>query len=149
MKKILLTTLLSISSLAFSQSKITDKIKQAFETDNPALLAEELKNQKLNINDCFELKEKPYSLFAIAIKMDKKGVFSGLISQKADLNKICEDKSPLMYAVKYGKIAMVKELIEAGADISVRNSEGANAFYYAQKYQQKEIEEYLKSKIQK
>lgn len=148
MKKIFLITSFLVSSLAFSQ-KITDKMKSAFETDSPVALVEELKSQKLNINDCFELKEKPYSLFAIAIKMDKQKVFSELINQKADLNKICEDKSPLMYAVKYGKISMVKQLVEAGADINVRNSEGANAFYYAQKYQQKEIEEYLKSKVQK
>ncbi|MCY1661154.1 ankyrin repeat domain-containing protein [Chryseobacterium sp. SL1] len=148
MKKIILITSFLVSSLAFSQS-ITDKMKQAFETDNPTALVEELKSQKLNINDCFELKEKPYSLFAISIKMDKQKVFSELINQKADLNKICEDKSPLMYAVKYGKLIMVKQLVEAGADVNVRNSEGANAFYYAQKYQQKEIEEYLKSKIQK
>lgn len=148
MKKIFLITSFVVSSLALSQS-VTDKMKNAFETDNPVSLIEEIKAQKLNINNCFELKEKTYSLFAIAIKMDKQKVFSELINQKADLNKICEDKSPLMYAVKYGKINMVKQLIEAGADINVRNSEGANAFHYAQKYQQKEIEEYLKSKLQK
>lgn len=148
MKKFILITSFLVSSLVFSQ-RITDKMKQAFETDNPTALVEELKSQKLNINDCFELKEKPYSLFAISIKMDKQKVFSELINQKADLNKICEDKSPLMYAVKYGKLSMVKQLVEAGADVNVRNSEGANAFYYAQKYEQKEIEEYLKSKVQK
>ena len=148
MKKIFLITSFVVSSLALSQS-VTNKMKNAFETDNPVSLIEEIKAQKLNINDCFELKEKPYSLFAIAIKMDRQKVFSELINQKADLNQICEDKSPLMYAVKYGKINMVKQLIEAGADINVRNSEGANAFHYAQKYQQKEIEEYLKSKLQK
>ena len=148
MKKIFLITSFVVSSFALSQS-VTDKMKNAFETDNPVSLIEEIKAQKLNINDCFELKEKPYSLFAIAIKMDRQKVFSELINQKADLDKICEDKSPLMYAVKYGKINMVKQLVEAGADINVRNSEGANAFHYAQKYQQKEIEEYLKSKLQK
>lgn len=145
MKKIFLITSILLTSLAFSQS-VTNNMKQAFETDNQILLVEELKLQKLNINKCFELKEKPYSLLAIAIKMDKQKIFSELINQKADLNKICEDKSPLMYAVKYGKLTMVKQLIEAGADINVRNSEGANIFYYAQKYQQKEIEEYLKTK---
>ena len=76
-------------------------------------------------------------------------MFSELLNQKADLNKICADKSPLMYAVKYGNLNIVKQLVEAGADINLRNNEGANAFYYAQKYQQKEIEEYLKSKVQK
>ena len=148
MKKIFLITSFVVSSLALSQS-VTDKMKNAFETDNPVSLIEEIKVQKLNINDCFELKEKTYSLFAIVIKMDRQKVFSELINQKADLNQICEDKSPLMYAVKYGKINMVKQLVEAGADINVRNSEGANAFHYAQKYQQKEIEEYLKSNLQK
>ena len=148
MKKILIAITLLASTFIFSQ-KITDKMKSALETDNPVLLIEEIKSKKLNINDCFELKEKTYSLFAIAIKLDKQKVFSELVNQKADLNKICEDKSPLMYAVKYGNLNMVKQLVEAGADINLRNCEGANAFYYAQKYQQKEIEEYLKSKVQK
>ena len=136
-----------VSALAFSQ--ITDQMKQAFKTDDPELLINELKNQKLSINDCFELEEKTYSLFAIAIKMDKQKIFSKLINQKADLNKICEDKSPLMFAAKYGKSAMVKQLIEAGANADLRNSKSANAFYYAQKYKQKEIEDYLISRIQK
>lgn len=148
MKKIFLTILLIASTFMFSQ-KITDKMKNAIETDNPDSLIQEIKVQKLSLNECYELKEKSYSLFAIAIKLDKPKMFSELINQKADLNKICEDKSPPMYAVKYGKINMVKQLIEAGADINVKNSEGAKAFHYAQKYQQKEIEEYLKSKLQK
>ena len=75
MKKIFLTLLLIVSSFMFSQ-KITDKMKNAFETDNPVSLIEEIKVQKLNINDCFELKEKTYSLFAIVIKMDRQKVFS-------------------------------------------------------------------------
>lgn len=148
MIKTLLITLLLASTFVFSQ-KITDQMKIAFETDDSATLIEEIKAKNFNLNDCFELKEKPYSLFAIAIKMNKQKIFSELINQKANLNKICEDKTPLMYAVKYGNITMVKHLVEAGAEVNAKNNEGKNAFDYAQKYSQKEIEEYLHEKIDK
>lgn len=72
--KILLITLLLSSKFVFSQ-KITDQMKIAFETDNSAALIEEIKTKNFNLNDCFELKEKPYSLFAIAIKMNKQKIF--------------------------------------------------------------------------
>ena len=150
MNKLFLLIFSFTTIFTFSQtSVITEKIAQAIEADNPVVLFDELKTQKFEINDCFELKEKPYSLFAIAIKMNKQKIFSELINQKANLNKICEDKTPLMYAVKYGNITMVKHLVEAGAEVNAKNNEGKNAFDYAQKYGQKEIEEYLHEKIDK
>ena len=61
------------------------------------------------------------------------------------LNKICEDKSPLMYATKYGNIKYVKKLIENGAEINLKNEEGKTALDYAKKYEQTEIVHYLES----
>ena len=72
MNKLFLLIFSFTTIFTFSQtSVITEKIAQAIEADNPVVLFDELKTQKFEINDCFELKEKPYSLFAIAIKMNK------------------------------------------------------------------------------
>lgn len=44
---------------------------------------------------------------------------------------------------------MVKQLIEFGVDVNMKNNEGKNALDYGQKYGQKEIEEYLNAKLDK
>ena len=144
MKRFILSIFFLVSSIGFSQS-INEKLKQSIETDNTVELQKELKNQNYTLNECFQLKEKPYSLFAIAIKLEREKIFNYLIKQKADVNKICEDKSPLMYAVKYGNLKFVKKLVEAGANINLVNEEGRTAIDYAKKYDQKEILEYLLS----
>lgn len=145
MKQFILTFILFTSTFAFSQ-QINDSLKISIETENTELLASVLKKQNYSINQCFQLKEKPYSLFCIAVKLEKEKIFNYLIDQKADVNKICEDKSPLMYAVKYGNLKFTKKLVEAGAKISLENEEGKTAIDYAKKYDQKEIVEYLESK---
>ena len=144
MKHFILSIFFLVSSIDFSQS-INEKLKQSIETEKIEELQKELKNQNYTINECFQLKEKPYSLFAIAIKLEREKIFNYLIEQKADVNKICEDKSPLMYAVKYGNLHFVRKLVEAGANINLVNEEGRSAIDYAKKYEQKEILEYLQS----
>ena len=144
MKRIFLTFLLLSVTIGYSQ-KINEKLKNCIETDNVKELSIELENLKYSIDDCFELKEKPYSLFALAIKLEKENLFNFLIEKKADLNKICEDKSPLMYATKYGNLKFVKKLVELGAEINLKNSDGKTAIDYAKKYEQTEIANYLES----
>lgn len=144
MKHVILMCSLFIFMSAKSQT-LTNNIKQGFEQDNPELILTELKAQKLNIDDCFTVNGTPYSLLIIAIKMNKEKTFKELIKQKANLNKICADKSPLMYTAKYGKAAMAKQLIEAGANPALKNSDGDDALNYAKKYEHKEIENYLSS----
>ena len=144
MKRIFLTFLLLSVTIGYSQ-KINEKLKNSIETDTVKELSIELENLKYSIDDCFELKEKPYSLFALAIKLEKENLFNFLIERKANLNKICEDKSPLMYATKYGNIKYVKKLIENGAEINLKNDEGKTALDYAKKYEQTEIVHYLES----
>ena len=70
MKRIFLTFLLLSVTIGYSQ-KINEKLKNSIETDNVKELSIELENLKYSIDDCFELKEKPYSLFALAIKLEK------------------------------------------------------------------------------
>ena len=69
MKQFILSIFFLVSSIGFSQS-INENLKQSIETDNTEELQKELKNQNYTLNECFQLKEKPYSLFALAIKLE-------------------------------------------------------------------------------
>lgn len=142
-KTVMTVILLLMSSLSFAQ-QLNNNIKKAFKTDNADALLAEVKTQKVTINDCFDIEEAGYSLLSLSIKMNKLNIFNALLIAKADLNKVCSDKTPLMYAAKYGELTFAKALLKAGADISVKNSEGKTAFDYAVKYQKLELQTLLK-----
>lgn len=67
-----------------------------------------------------------------------------LLEAGADPN-LCKqgNYSPLMNAADWGRIEMVKALVEAGADLDYRSSTGKDVFYCARVPYRKEIVEYL------
>lgn len=142
MKTIITFLLLLTSSFAFAQ-EFNDKMKDAFKTDNAEVLLAEIKAQKANADDCFDIEGVSYSLLAVSIKMQRPQIFNALITAKADVNKICNDKSPLMYAAKYGQLDFAKALVKAGADVALTNKEGQTALAYATKYDKKEVLAFL------
>ena len=144
MKFIFTLSLLFISYFGFAQ-KLTPTLKEAFKYDDVETLLTELKEQKATLNDCFDIEGTSYSLFALSIRMEKPKIFNALITNKADLNKVCSDKNPLMYAAKYGQLEMAKALVKAGADIKLLNKERETALDYAIKYKNKELETYFLS----
>lgn len=77
--------------------------------------------------------------------MERTKIFNALIENKVDLNKVCSDKNPLMYAAKYGQLEMAKALVKAGADLKLVNKEGKTALDYAVKYEKKDLETYFLS----
>ncbi len=121
----------------------TNEMKAAFKADDPAQLFADIKAKKATLNDCFDLEGNSYSLFAVSIRMDRPKTLEALIKEKADLNKMCNDKTPLMYAAKYGKLAAAQALIKAGADFKIANQDKETALDYAIKYKNKELETYL------
>ncbi len=54
--------------------------------------------------------------------------------------------SPLLMAVEQNCLPAVRLLVEAGADLSIRNQRGATALEFARRRRLKEIVEYLESK---
>ncbi len=141
-----LSTLLFIlvSGHLFSQS-IDAEVMKAVQEDNTYALNEILNSKEYNINSCFELKGTKYNIVSLAIKLDKKIVLNRcLFDRQLDLNAYCEDKTPLMYAVKYGNKDAVKMLLDKGADINATSKQGKTAMDYAEKYEQKEIAKMLK-----
>jgi len=118
-------------------------LKNAFKSDDVLSFKNVVKQDKINLDSCLLLEDKPYSLLAISIRTGSVKILQDLISVKVDVNKICDDKTPLMYAAKYGQLEAAKFLINAGAKMDLKNSEGKTALDYARKYNKKELTDFL------
>lgn len=68
-----------------------------------------------------------------------------LVEKGADLELACYDKTPLMYAVKYGHLDIVQFLLNSGADINKVSVEEKTAMDYAINYDHPEIASSLQS----
>lgn len=141
MNKLFISGFLFIFGAAYAQELTTEQ-KQILKFDNTARLSELIGNE--DINQCFKTENNSYTLLALAIKMKSMNIFQKLIDQKVDLEKMCDGKTPLMFAAKYGDVAMAKKLLENGAKRETRTEKGLTALDYAEKYNQPEIIKLLK-----
>ena len=140
--KSLFTTLLLLITFTISSQEIPSKIKVALENDDVKTLKKAL--TKENINKCYEAGNANYSLLILAIKLNSKECFNKLVNKKADLDKDCGGKTPLIYTAKYGRLEMAKKLIAKGASLE-NKWRGRTALFYAKKHRQKEVSDYLAS----
>ena len=124
-------------SLASYAQQITPEIKMMLKNDDISNFDKII--NKENINKCYPIEEFSYSLLVLSIKMNKPNVFKKLINEKANLDLICDDKTPLMYTVKYGNLDFAKLLLENGANKKAISNKGNTALDYAKKYDQKEL----------
>lgn len=121
----------------FSGQELTDAHKKMLKYDDAASF-QSLVN-KDNISTCHQIENISYSLLALSIKMNSSKIFQKLISEKADLEKVCDGKTPLMFAAKYGNTEFAKKLLENGAKKETKTDKGYNALDYAKKYNKPEI----------
>ena len=87
---------------------------------------------------------KKYNYLAMSIKLKSMKSLKFFVERGADIENVCADKTPLMYAAKYGELEMAKYLIEKGADIEV-SYKGSTALNYARRHHHRNIVKYLKS----
>jgi ankyrin repeat protein len=139
MNKILFFALL-VSNIALSQ-KPTKELIMSLKYDDPAKLI--IAAGEANLNNCYMINETSYSLLAMAIKSNAKNCLKRLLKENVNIEKVCETKTPLLYAVKYGKLEMLKLLVESGANYNIVTSKGRTAKDYAKKYKRNEVLEYL------
>mgnify|MGYP003630085043 CR=1 FL=1 len=95
------------------------------------------------INNCFETEFETSTYLTIAIHERSLKSLKFFIAQGADVEKVCENKTPLMYAVKYGLMEMIEYLIEQGANVNFVSVKGKTALDYAIQYEQENIISYL------
>ena len=86
------------------------------------------------INTCLEVgSRKTYNYLAISIKLKSLKSLEYFVERGADIESVCEVKTPLMFAAKYGQIEMAKYLMELGADPR-KKIKGYSALEYARKF---------------
>jgi ankyrin repeat protein len=137
-------TVLLIGSSLFGQ-EISKETLRAIHDGNITVLDKVV--SKENVNDCFDIQDSSYNYLSISIKMKQIKSLKYFAEKEANLEKVCAGKTPLMYAVKYGYLEMVKYLVNKGAKMTTETSRGKTALDYAEKYDQYEIAEYLKDKL--
>lgn len=135
-----LFALLSLQML--TAQELTSAQVEALKSDDVSLFQKEF--PKETFDQCFNIKESSYNLLAIAIKMDTPNLFEFLLNSTIDLNKMCDNKTPLMFAAKYGKYDFAKKLVNKGADKTITNSKGYTARDYAERENFSAIVELLK-----
>ena len=97
------------------------------------------------LNDCLGVrKSKKYNYLAMSIKLKSMASLKYFLDRGTDIEGNCAEKSPLMYAAKYGQAEMLKYLIEQGADPN-RVIKGKTAYYFARKFKQWDIARTLRS----
>ena len=100
---------------------------------------------KESMTTCFDTKRGTGNYFEISIV---EGSFESLkffSENGADINQVCDNKTPLMLAAKYDELDMVTYLVDAGANIDFVSIKGKTALDYAIQYKRTEIVTYLKS----
>ena len=142
MKTTFLILALIFTSFISAQS-LSSNFITALKTDDAKTFIKLLNDD--NINACYETGNSVYTFLALSIKLDSENCFKVLLDKKADLEKACSSKTPLMYTTKYGDLEKAKALIKAGVNPKAENSKGRTALDYAKKYKQKELAEYLES----
>lgn len=132
----IILTLVVFSTFANAQ-ELTNEHKQMLKYDNTAYFNTLI--NKNNINTCYQIENNTYTLLGLAIKMNSKEIFQKLIDEKADLDKVCDGKTPLMFAAKYGNTEFIKKLLANGAKKEIKTTAGYTALDYAKKYEKPEI----------
>lgn len=143
MKTFLITIAFFATTLLSAQTLKQDDLKNALASDDTVAFKKLI--TKDTKNACLSLGNSSYNLLALTIKTGATNCFNSLLEQKPNLEKACANKTPLMYAVKYGELNMVKALIKAGANPKTTTSSGRTALDYAKKYKKEEIATYLES----
>ena len=87
-----------------------------------------------DIHACLDVgSKKTYNYLAVSIKLKSLKSVKYFIARGADIEAVCEWKTPLMFAAKYGQDDIANYLIEQGADPRKR-IKGYSAFDYARKF---------------
>ncbi len=144
MKNSLLILVLIFPLLTHAQDSLSlDRIEKMIKYDD-LLAFEKYLAEGNDLNDCYEINGSSYSMLILSIKFGRKKIFKYCIDEGADLNQICDDKTPLIYALKYERMGFFKKLLIRGANKEAKTEQGRTVIDYAKKYKREVYFDLLK-----
>ncbi len=97
-----------------------------------------------HIDECVGVADsKKYNYLAISIKLKSMESLRYFVENGADIEGVCADKTPLMYAAKYGQLEMLQYLVARGANLNA-SYRGKTALSFARQFRQRYIIKYLR-----
>ncbi|MGB5385810.1 MAG: ankyrin repeat domain-containing protein [Eudoraea sp.] len=142
LKQLILITLVSTIGITSYGQELTNKIAWSIKygrTENfKHLITEDRINECVGVGD-----SKKYNYLAISIKLKSMKSLRYFVENGANIEGVCADKTPLMYAAKYGQLEMSRYLVQKGADLNA-TYKGQTALSFARQFRQHEIIRYLK-----
>ena len=140
---LLLILFTALSAVGACGQELTSEMATAIKFGKTEKL-EHYTNAEL-INACYGVADsKKYNFLAISIKLKSMKSLRFFVENGADIEGVCADKTPLMYAAKYGPLEMVEYLVQKGAAIQV-SVKGYTALDYARQFHHSDIRKFLKA----
>ena len=97
------------------------------------------------VDECVGVADsKKYNYLAISIKLKSIESLRYFVENGADIEGVCVDKTPLMYAAKYGQLEMLQYLVAKGANLNA-TYKGKTALSFARQFWQRDIIKYLRA----
>lgn len=141
-KQLILITFISLIGAASYGQELTTEITWSIKYGRTENLKHLITANR--INECVGVADsKKYNYLAVCIKLKSMKSLRYFVENGADIENVCADKTPLMYAAKYGQMKMVQYLVEKGADLST-TYKGKTSLSFARQFHQREIIKYLK-----
>ena len=137
---ILITLITTIGSTSYGQeltNKIAWSIKYGLTENLKHLITADRINECVGVGD-----SKKYNYLAISIKLKSIKSLRYFVENGANIEGVCADKTPLMYAAKYGQLEMARYLVQKGADLNA-TYKGKTAIIFARQFHQRDIAKYL------
>ncbi len=140
-KQLILILLISLMGITSYGQELTNEIAWSIKYGRTENLEHLITMDR--INECVGVAEsKKYSYLAVSIKLKSMKSLRFFVENGADIEGVCADKTPLMYAAKYGQLEMVKYLVQKGADLNAAYK-GKTTLNFARQFHQRDIIKYI------
>ena len=142
MKQLVVMAMLCVLGMTCYGQELTSKIAGSIKYGRLENLEQLIAPER--IDECVGVVDsKKYNYLAISIKLKSMESLRFFVENGADIEGLCADKTPLMYAAKYGQLEMLQYLVAKGAKLDSKYR-GRSALSFARQFGQRDIVKYLR-----